>query len=241
MAATDREIITQARQSYYNLKIAGLSEFRCNVQPDWESILTAAQADEATQDEILPVMEEMHFEVSVGPDGASTVSRKFDMAPPNDEIAQRARSIADGIEQIVTGFYQTWSRFLINSPFPDPGGEFKLRDLDGKYQLFYKEGPSNISLTMGHDFTIDEMKVSSDKFEETIHPLFGHVGNALVLKGYQTVLNMASGTSVQVNVVIENGEYERIILPKTVVATVPTPESSIEFTLTFSNYKLKKR
>jgi hypothetical protein len=240
-AATDQETINQARQAYYNLKTAGVIGFRCHIQPDWDSILTSAQDDETTQDEVLPIMKEMHFEVLVGPDGAPTVSRQFDVPPPNQDIAERAASIADGIEKIITDFYQVWSLFLVNSPFSDPGTEFKLKDSDGKYRLFYKKGPNDVSLSMSHDFTIEEMKVSSDQFDATTHPLFVRVGNGLVLKGYQTILNTLSGTAARTDVVIVNDVYEGVTLPHTTIVTVRTANSSIVTTLTFSNYQLQKR
>ena len=81
-----KAILRQARQSYYNLKDEGLVSFRCSVTPDWDSIDKSLKAD-TTGRSLLSFMEQTHFEVSVGSDGASVLSHQSNFAPPSEQIA----------------------------------------------------------------------------------------------------------------------------------------------------------
>jgi hypothetical protein len=240
-AANDQDTIDLARKAYYSLKKEGLVEFRCNVQPDWEAMLAGANADDATKTEVLPILKKTRFGVLVGPDGASSISHQSDAAPPNEEVAARIRSMTEGMDQILTGFFQTWSGFTINSIFPDTDTKFQLEDQGDKYRLTYGDGSSGVLISMSHDFAIEELKVTTAQFVATIQPQFVHEENGFLLTGYNASYKPASGDPLQLSVSIDNSDVEKLRLPRTVKATVPTPGGPLEIVLTFSDYQIKKR
>ena len=239
-AADDQDKINQARKSYYSLKTAGFAEFRAKVQPDWESMLISLKADDATKDKILPILKKTQFEVVVGPDGASTVSHQIDAAPPDEDIANRTRGITQAIEQILTGFFQTWSGFTITSLFPDPGEKFQLEGQAEKYHLTYGDGTSDVSIVMAHDFAMEEMKVTTAQFEATIQPQWARNDSGFLLSGYIASYKMASGDVQQASVSIDYSDVEQLKLPRTVKANLPTPAGQMEVILAFSDYLVKK-
>ena len=115
-----KEIVRQARQSYYNLANAGMNEFRCQVLPDWDTTFKTLKADPIGRDQVLPILRKTHFELLVGPDGASTVSHRSELVPPNEDVAERVRKATGGTEQVLTGFLHTWSGFMVKpTPLPD--------------------------------------------------------------------------------------------------------------------------
>ena len=91
-----KELVRQARQSYYNLANAGLNEFRCQVLPDWDTTFNGLKADPVGRDQVLPILRKTHFELLVGPNGASTVSHQSELAPPNEQVAERVREAIAG-------------------------------------------------------------------------------------------------------------------------------------------------
>jgi hypothetical protein len=236
--ADRKEIIRSARQSYYSLKAQGVTEFRCQVSLNWESIANALKADNPVgRAQILPVLKRTHFELLVGRDGASTASRRSDVAPPTEEVAQRIRKVTDSTEKMLTGFIHTWSGFMMNSPLPDADSEYQLEDLGERYRLTYKEGPGNVVTSMTHDFAIDETTLTLPGFEATFHPHFTGNKNGLVLVDYEATFKVASSDPGQMSVKIEYRGVEGLSLPSTVAVTV----KPMEILLTFTHYQVKRR
>jgi len=132
------EFIKQARKSYYNLPNAGLKEFRCEVTPDWDATFKALKTDQVGRDQVLPILRKTHFQLVVGPQGASTVSHQSEIAPPNEQVAERVREAISGMEQLLTGFLQTWSQFMINVPIPDGADGYQSENLGDRYRLAMK-------------------------------------------------------------------------------------------------------
>jgi hypothetical protein len=234
-----KEVLQHARQSYYNLKEMGMIEIRCQVVFDWDSIFNNLKADAIGRDQVLPIMKAIHFEVLVGPNGASLASRYFDSVPPNEEVADRVRTTTRGMEEVLTGFFKTWSQFMINSPIPDPESEYLLEDLGEKYRLAYKEGSAAIVTSMTHDFMIDELKVTTAELDGSVHPHFIRNKNRLLLRSYDASFTAGSGKPQQGSVKLEYQDVEGLNLPGTVNVSVPSAASTIEIPLSFKDCQVK--
>ena len=240
--ADKKEIVRKARQSYYNLANAGLNEFRCQVLPDWDTTFNGLKADPVGRDQVLPILRKTHFELVVGPKGASTVSHQSELAPPNEDVAERVRKAIGGTEQILTGFLQTWSQFMINStPLPDTDGDYQLEDIGDKYRLTAKEGSVDAIILMTRNFEIEELKVTTPEFSGTVRPRLVRIKNQFILASYEGVYSIKSGNPQELSVKIEYGEVEGLSLPSKVIATMQLPTATVEFPFTFANCQVKKR
>ena len=239
MGADRKETIRQARASYYNLKDEGLTEFRCEVQLDWDSMYKSLKTDAVGRDQLLPILRKVHFQVVVGPDGASTVSHQSELAPQTEEVADRVRRSIAGAEQILTGFLQSWSPLVFTSPFPNIDSEYQLADLGDKFVLNYKEGTASVITSMSHDFAIEELKVTTPELEGTVRPKLSRNKKGFVLVGYDGSYKAASGTPLQLAVKIEYRNVEGLDLPGTVDATISLP-NIVNVHLTFLDYQVKR-
>jgi hypothetical protein len=234
--ADQSELLNRANHAYYDARRDGLTGFRCQVVPDWDQIYSNIKAD-ATGEELLTFRRQTHFEVSIGPDGASTVSRKSELAAPNQQIAERLRRATAAVEQVLTGFFQTWSMFF-GPPFPTPDDKsLKLEDLDGQYRITGKQGQAEIFESMNRELMITEMKVAVPGTEITLLPKFSRLPKGYVFIGYEGTTKTASGT-MAVEVTIENQEVEGFGLPKTVTVNVG---GNIRIPLDFRSCEIKKR
>ena len=240
--ADKKEIVRQARRSYYNLADASLNEFRCQVLPDWDTTFKALKTDPVGRDQVLPILRKTHFELLVGPNGASTVSHQSELAPPNEDVAERVRKVTGGMEQILTGFLQTWSQFMINpTPLPDADGDYQLEDLGDKYRITSKEVSADAVILLGRDFEIEELRVTTPEFSGTVRPRFVRTKNGFILGSYDATYKTASGTPQELTVRIEYTEVEGLRLPSKVAATMQLPTGAVEFPLAFANYQVKRR
>jgi len=239
-AADDQQLFNQARRSYYNLKREGVSEFRCHVTLDWEAFLDAVKADAARKEELLPILKKTHFEVLVGPDGAAFVSHQFDLAPPSEEVASRIQAMSGGFEQMITGFFQTWSQFMINSLFPSPKEKYELTNEGQTYRLSSSEGSTEVFMSFGHDFALDEMQMKSAGFDATVHPILVRTDRGFVLRSYTATYKASTGATQQIAVSIEYLPIQGLTLPSTVKASVTSPNGPVEISLKFDDYSFTK-
>jgi len=235
-----KEIVSQARQSYYNLTNTGLDGFRCQVQPDFDTTFKALKAAPIVQDQVLPILRKTRFELLVGPNGASTVSHQSELPPPNEDVAGRVRNATTGTEQILTGFMETWSQFMINStPLPDADGDYQLEDLGNKYRITSKQPSADAIILMDRDYEIAELKVTTPELAGTIWPKFSRIKDQFILVSY--VYRAESENPQELSVKIEYGDVEGFKLPSKVTATMKLPSGAVDFLLTFASCQVKKR
>src|SRR5215475_14674848 len=96
-----KEMVRRARNAYYSLQDVGIVEFGCDLKPDWDAAFKTLKLDRAGREQLLPILKSTRFRVLIGPAGSSLLSREADSAPPNEEIADRARKSLAGFEQMI--------------------------------------------------------------------------------------------------------------------------------------------
>ena len=187
----------------------------------------------------------IHFRVSLGRDGAVKITHHEDVAPINPQAAEGFQQIFSGMEQAMSGFFASWSPFMLTSAFPEVAGEYTLENQNNQYQLSYEDkdgpdGPAAIATTMSQDLVISEIKVDSPKFKSVLKPQFTKSAQGLLLSGYQaTYQGAAGGESVQLNVRIENQSVSGLQLPRKLNLDGSYQGTPFQMELTFSDYQVK--
>ena len=184
-AAIDKkQVVTQARAAYYNLKAQGLTDFRCNATPNWAKMLEGVrQKDPAQFERALDILKQLSFDVAVNTNGKTQVTHNTPAAG-NAQVASGYEDIFKGMEQMMSGFFDTWSPFAFNDILPEPDGNFQLSDAGTQYRLMYKDGAADVEATMGRDYAISELKVTSTAFHSSLRPQFNKSAEGFMLTGY---------------------------------------------------------
>src|SRR5262249_33687969 len=182
----------------------------------------------------------LHFTMVLDQQGKVSVKHRSDVEPPNEQARHGFEQIYSGIDQAVSGFFATWSLFMLNSPFPDAGSAFQLDDLGSQYRLSYKEGTSDVVTLMSKDLIISEIKVTSPEFLSTVKPQISKTANGFVLTGYVGDYAPTAGAGVVHLVVkIENAPVNGLQLPLTLVADSMMDGAPTHMELAFSEYQVK--
>lgn len=242
-----REIIRKARAAYYNLKSRGLAGFEANVQPNWKLVLKDQYAANAPgADAAVKILNGIKFTASLDSAGALKVTHEATIAAPNEKAAAGLTQVFGGMEQALTGFFDTWSPFMLFSPFPESNGSFRLQDVDGQYRIFYKEDGVDIVTAMTKDFYISETKTSTAEFTSSLKPKFKKIPQGLILVGYDADYEGTGGTDVtKLSVIVEYQEIDglqlltKLNLAGSFQATPGDPKSAFEVELVFNQYKVK--
>jgi len=238
-----REVVKSARRSYYSLRGHGVSEFQSNVQPNWRVVLKdqlASNPDGAAA--ALKLLNGIHFTVSLSPTGKVTVEHHADVVPSDAKRQDSFNQIFDGMQQALSGFFDSWSPFMFTSPFPDPEGDYQLEEVGNQYRLRYKDGNADILTAMSKDLVISEIAVASPAFKRIIRPRFANSVQGFLLIGCDASYEgISDGVSVQLKAVIENQEASGVQLPGKLTLRGSYQKSPFEMELAFSNYQVKGR
>ncbi|HET9281518.1 MAG TPA: hypothetical protein VFR24_06110 [Candidatus Angelobacter sp.] len=239
--AAQQEIVKHARQSYYSLRSAGLDGFQSTIKPNWEKVLKDQGVSDSTQLEAaLRLLNGIHFTMLLDENGQITVNHRADTEPPNEQVRQGFEQIYGGIEQAVSGFFSTWSLFMLNSPFPEAGSAFQLEDMGSQYRLSYKEGVSDVVTLMSKDLVISEIKVTSPQFLSIIKPQVQKTANGFILTGYVGDYTPTSGPGVvHLQVKIEHNPVNGLQLPTSLIADSTMDGTPTHMELAFSEYQVK--
>jgi hypothetical protein len=241
--ADKKEIVKQAHAAYYNAKTQGLIEFQANVAPNWRIVLKDQLATNPEgAEKALKMLNGIHFTVSLDPQGIIKVAHRADVAPANESAAKGFEQIFTGMEQTMSGFFDTWKPFMFTSPFPEVDSEYQLVEKENQYYLSYKEDATDVVTTMSKDFAISELKVTAAGFKSSLKPRFKKGPQGFLMTGYTATYQGATATdTVQLQVEIDYQEVNGVQLPRSLNLSGNYQGTAFAMEMTFSNYDVKKR
>jgi hypothetical protein len=218
-AADSKKVVEKARQAYYNLRAAGLDEFRATIKPNWSLVLKdQLKADPEKGEAAVKLLNGLHFSMLLDKEGKVTVTHHTDTEPANEQQRQGFDQIYSGMDQAITGFFTTWSVFMLSPPLPAADSVYQLEDLGVQYRISYKDGPSDVITTMGKDMIITEVKVNSKDFISSVRPQLTRTAKGFVLSGYSADYKPTSGSGVvKLDLKIRNEAVNGLQLPANLV------------------------
>lgn len=183
--ANKQSVLSQARQSYYNLRSQGLSSFQCNVTPNWELLLQKeSQQNPEGVAAAIKTLNQLRFIVNVGADNNVKLTHN-ELTGQSEDMMAALKQIYGGMEQMASGFFDTWKLFLLSPPFPEASSQYQLEAAGPQYKLSYREDLADVVTTMGRDFAISNLKVTTPEFDSAILPTFSKTPNGFLLSAYE--------------------------------------------------------
>jgi hypothetical protein len=176
--AAQQDVLTHARSAYYSLAKKGFKGFTATVEPNWDVILaqTATPAN-------LKVFRDVKFAIVVDENGAVTVTHELGPNASKPDLAPTVDRIHYHVQRLVTGFFNTWRSFVVNSPIPDT--EIKIENTGKQYRVSYGTPPGEVTLTMSSDFSITETHFAGPTVKRTVKPEFQKTADGFLLTAYK--------------------------------------------------------
>src|SRR5438552_11318429 len=105
--AQDKKVVLkQANGLYYSLKDHGFNGFRCIVEPNWKKLIEDNSSADLGP---LNLLESVFFSVTLDKDGTAKVEPGL---RGGGDIDKRIIQTVGGLQQVVSGFYQTWTNLI---------------------------------------------------------------------------------------------------------------------------------
>jgi hypothetical protein len=237
-----REIISQARQAYCSLRAHGLVQFQATAQPNWRLLLKDIP-DPAKVDETVKILNKLHFSMSLDENGAVKVTHQSDASAEEDkQFAAAFSQMFSGMEQMTSGFFDTWKPFMLTSALPEVDSNYQLEDKGTEYLLTYKEGSADVQTTLSKALVITEIKVDDPTFHSWIRPQFQTSSKGFVLTGYDSAYIGTNGSGkTALTVQIENQEVSGQILPSKLTLNGSYEGANFSVEVTFKDYQVRNR
>src|SRR5258705_89043 len=231
--ADDQKVLDDMRPSYSTLQRQGLVELRASVTPNWEPLLV--EVEPARRPAALKLAAQLHFSVAADAKGTVKVTHHI-MGRPSGRVASEAlETLAKGIEQSIYGFLISWVPFMLSHLIPEKLDHFVLQDLGKEYLLSFKDGGSDVSVSMTKEFVIRELKTS----QGSLKPLLQQTRNGFMLTGYEGDYQDAALGHVTLKATLDSQVVGRMQLPRRVVLSTTIGENRTRVELGFTNYQLK--
>ena len=229
-----KEIVKQARQSYYSLKDQGLAEFQCITVPNWQLLLTEQKLDADQVSRAVQLLNKIQFSVSLVAGGEARVTHN-EVFAENEEVAKGLSQIYSGMEQMTTGFFQTWSAFSMSPALPEIGGDYQLEKTGTEYRLSYKDGTADVVTLLDRDFVMSYLKTTTPEFDSTIRPQFKKTAQGLLMTGYSaTYTGKSAADTTELQIAIDYQTVDELQLPQKLDLKGASGGSPFHVEVTFS-------
>jgi hypothetical protein len=234
--ANRHDVVRKAAQAYYNLPKEGFVSFRCTLAPNYDALDPGLrQSNPAAADARLQTLSQLHVAVVVEADGKATVSH-------NDVAAPYLKDVVRNLDLMMTSFFQLWSPYVVESPFPAVDSEYQVEDLGSQYRLSYKEGLASVAMTLDKDSTVGAVMVTRPEVNSVTWPQFTKTPKGFLPVSLDNDVRIPSqGGAAHVRTVITYQEVAGLQLPKTIKNTVTSNGTSYESEVALTGCAATKR
>ena len=212
--ADNKETLDAARAAYYSLRREGLTGFTCLVTPNWDLLLAARwRGDPAGAAKAYKTLSSLTFGVEVAPGQHPKVLHAE--VPTGEPESEALKRLVGGMEQTVSGFFETWTPFVLTTPIP--GAEAEMTQTHNLWIVDYKEtGGAQIGMVMRQDYTIETTRILTTTFASVIQPQFVKSPKGLLLTAIQGSYRKLSegATPVSLQWRVEYQGVSGFLLPK---------------------------
>lgn len=177
-STTNDPVISRARTAYYSLTRKNFKGFTAAVEPNWDVILgnTATPAS-------LKIFRAVQFSMVVDEQGAVTVTHEVGPDAAKADLQPTVNRIHTDVQRLVTGFFNTWRIFMLNSLFPET--EIQVENPGSQYKLTHMTQAGKVTIAMNSEFVITEWTVIGPTTKRTVKPQFQKTPDGLLLNGYK--------------------------------------------------------
>jgi hypothetical protein len=240
--ANKQALLSQARNAYYNLRTEGLSSFECSVTPNWELLLKKeVEQNPEGAAAAIKTLNQLQFTLTMSPDGTVKLTHN-ELEGQNKQMADALQQIYGGMEQMASGFFDTWKLFMLSPPFPEVSSDYQLVAAGPQYQLMYRDGIADVVTTMARDLSIKDMKITTPQFDSTIQPSFNKTPKGYVLSAYQaSYQSQKPEEATKLDIKISYSEVEGLQMLQKLNLSGSYGGSPFEVELGFSDCKVTKK
>jgi hypothetical protein len=227
-SAMKAAILHKAETGYYILQSQGLKAFQCTVQPNWSQIVTDPDQ--------LAAVRNVEFTAVIDPSGGVQVTP---FQPDGSAVDPSLNQIVGGLQQTVTGFFQTWNSMVLSPMFSaDTDEQLVYSSQADGYHFSQKSSATSVEIVLTKDALMTSMKVTTQSSVIAMQPAYIATDKGLLLTSMDSVID--SGKQ-KVNFQIQYQNVEGFDMPAMAAYQVTLPDQTVSIDMSFSAYQIVKQ
>jgi hypothetical protein len=169
-APTPESRLQLAKALYYTPTTSGLKSFHCDVTVDWKDLLARFGAPNLpATDPHLAYLQSIKLSIDDDLTGAGTLNWT---SPASGDMDDSVGKIRGGMEQMISGFFQSWNPFLNGSYIPALDATTTAK-AEGDGILVHSGDASNdVNEHFDKNMLLTEMHVTTTAVDVKAHPVF---------------------------------------------------------------------
>jgi hypothetical protein len=212
----------QMRRLYYTPTTAGLRSFSCEAHPDWHGLLERAEAGKtiAADDPRVEYLNQVKISFTATMDGTA----KIDWVPPPDRefpgSATASTQMKEGVQQMLTGFFQFWAPNVNGTLLPGPNDVFSLESDKGGYRVLMNQEQSSVVEVIDHDLKLTELHLKQPSLTGDFSLTFTQSPSGFEIVGTDGNLSTNGSTPAHVRFRLDYQPVGGFQIPKNVAMEV---------------------
>jgi hypothetical protein len=178
-AGDQKAMVAAGRAQYYNLRAAGLKSFHCDIELDWEALITAASGKTPPADDpMIRYLKSTRLGIQDDLLTTPVVEWAASGVPPEGQ-EKRGDQMRDGLRQMIGGFLTAWSPSLNGTLIPLNPSTFQKTP--GGYEITDVTGAAKARIELDKDMKVTHISSSTDAIVGDLDTTFTPTKNGLVL------------------------------------------------------------
>ena len=241
LSTSEKEyVLQQARDLQYSLRNVGLEELRCEVRPDWAGFFRQLGADATSPQSIVPLLDRVHFNVSMDKQGNVSVSHTG-VPSPNAGVAAAMRGALQGMDEMIAGFFKTWAMYTINTPLPAFHSSYEVLPIEEGYVVSHHQGTTAVETKIDSEFAIISTTYRSADFAIEMRPGWQAGSYGYLLMSYDGMTQVEKGEPSHEQLQVSYRSEEGFQVPASVRETLVTAKGDVQVSFEIGEYEMKRR
>jgi hypothetical protein len=176
-----------ARATYYTLTAKGVKSFHCDVDVDWQNMLTRFSGKTIPDDSIwLHYLTSSHLSLDDDLNGKGTFTWANVGVPPEGGEAA-AQKLRTGTTSIIAGFLQIWNPFMNGGLLPAPQPSIAIAANDDGLQLHSTSANAVIDEQFDKNILLQQVHAVTPQADVTAFPTFTNTAEGKLVSTVRTV------------------------------------------------------
>ena len=235
-ASDTKDVVKNARSSYYSLKNHGLKSFKCEITPDWRKLLESINKKPISADDAkLKNFEGLRCAVAIDEQGKPTITP---FMVDGSDIQPNLSTMVSGFQQMIEGFYETWTSMVFSNPFDGDNSDLSITQEGENYRLAGKSDGVDVEMFLDKNYTIFKMTTLSGTTRTVLSPVFEKTTKGLLLTSVSG--DIADGAQ-KIFMGFQYQELQELQMPSAASFKITLPTQTILVDVAFSKYQIVKK
>ncbi|HEV2577726.1 MAG TPA: hypothetical protein VGU25_11005 [Acidobacteriaceae bacterium] len=176
-----------ARALYYTPTTQGLRSFHCALVIDWKDLLARFSGTDIQEDNpFLKYLQTAHLSVTDDLKSGGQLDWANTAVPPEGKEGPAAK-MKEGMQKMITSFFQTWNGYMSGKMVPAPDDSTTVTEVNGTIQLHAKAANMDVTESFDKNMLLTEAHVVTPSIDATAYPTYVDTSDGRVVSIIRTV------------------------------------------------------